>query len=467
MPETPEGDFTQYVLDGQQRITSIYASLKGLTIKKTLNGIEREEDFSKMYIDLEAKEDEQIVVIDTEIENKDLENFIKLRDLLFGGLTQLTKYPERHLSKLEKYKQRIESYNFSSILTREIPIDIATEIFTRINVGGKPLSTFEIMVAKTFDAESGFDLAENYNKLINELRGANYETIPDATVLQTVSVIIKKECKKKIILNLDKKKFIKAWGDAVSSIKDAVDYFKYVYKIPVSQLLPYNALIVPFAYFFHNHKDRPTGDKQEYLQDFFWRSSLSERYSSSVETKLAQDIKRIDKILKDELPKYDYDVDISEDYIKKNGWFSTGRSFIKSILCIYASKKPKSFIDEADVCISNDWLKIAISRNYHHFFPRAYLRKKGVDESYINHILNITIVDDFLNKREIRDKAPSKYMKEFKKKNPHLENTMKTHLITGLDRFGIWDDDYGTFCNMRARILSRELKKKLVKQDKK
>ena len=58
-------------------------------------------------------------------------------------------------------------------------------------------------------------------------------------------------------------------------------------------------------------------------------------------------------------------------------------------------------------------LKQANSKNYHHFFPRAYLTKKGEEKFKINHILNITIVDDFLNKNKIRAKAPSKYMKEF------------------------------------------------------
>jgi hypothetical protein len=54
-------------------------------------------------------------------------------------------------------------------LIREVPIDVATEIFTRINEGGKPLSVFEIMVAKTFDVERHFDLAEAYDKLIKKL----------------------------------------------------------------------------------------------------------------------------------------------------------------------------------------------------------------------------------------------------------------------------------------------------------
>ena len=93
------------------------------------------------------------------------------------------------------------------------------------------------------------------------------------------------------------------------------------------------------------------------------------------------------------------------------------------MLCIYAYQQPKSFNDDSIVNISNDWLKQANSKNYHHFFPRAFLEKK-IDWEYkqywINHILNITIVDDFLNKREISAKAPSVYMKKFTKQNPDM-----------------------------------------------
>src|SRR5215210_3098158 len=34
LPDTPPGDFTQYVLDGQQRLTSLYASVKGLEVPR-------------------------------------------------------------------------------------------------------------------------------------------------------------------------------------------------------------------------------------------------------------------------------------------------------------------------------------------------------------------------------------------------------------------------------------------------
>jgi len=82
------------------------------------------------------------------------------------------------------------------------------------------------------------------------------------------------------------------------------------------------ALLVPFTYFFYLHPDKPTGDERKYLEDFFWRTSVSGRYSYALESKIAQDIKRIDQNSKGQASSYDYPIDTSADFIKENGWFS-------------------------------------------------------------------------------------------------------------------------------------------------
>lgn len=458
LPDIPDGDLVQYVLDGQQRMTSLYVGIKGLIIKDD----EKEEDYSEIYIDLEANEDEQIVIID--IEDRNEKEYIKVIELISGGLSLAKKYEEKYYDKLSEYANRFKTYTFSTILVNEVPIDVATEIFTRINVGGKSLSVFEIMVAKTFDIQRNFDLSEKYEELLERLETINYETIPSSTILQAVSVCLVKECSKKQILKLTKKEFIDIWDDVVVAIENAVEYFKNFYRIPVSQLLPYDGLVVPFTYFFYKHKQKPIGDKQKYLQDYFWRTVLNSRFSNSLETKISQDIRKMDQILKDELPKYEEGVDISIDSLTNKGYFSVGKAYIKGFLCLLAYQHPLSFIDNSIVNIDNNWLRQANSKNYHHFFPKAFLYKKGEDDFYVNHIANITIVDDFLNKREIKDKAPSKYMIKFEKQNNELKKAMDSHLISDLNNFGILNDDYDVFFNKRLENFSKELEKRLVIQ---
>jgi hypothetical protein len=458
LPETPEGDYAKQVLDGQQRLTSLFASINGLSIHRDGHS----DNFSEIYVDLEATDEHDIVTID--INNKPDKTYVKLVDLMKGGVRFFNTFPEKYHQKLDDYKERLTTYHFSVILVKDAPIDVATEIFTRINTSGQPLTVFEIMVAKTFDNKREFDLAERYEAFIEKLSDIDYGTIPASVVLQSVAAILVKAVGKKEILRLDKKTFIDTWENVMEAIERAVEYFRNVLRIPVSKLLPYQALVVPFSYFFYHHPDRPTGKIKEYLQDFFWRVSLTSRYSRSSESQIEQDLRRIDQILEAKMPDYDVGVDTSASFIRENGLFNAGRAYIKAILCLFAYQEPKSFIDDSQVRISNDWLKRANSKNYHHFFPKAYLSKQGWEDWQANHVANITIVDEFLNKREIRDKAPASYMRYFEKKNPNIAKTMRTHLIR-LKSFGIWENDYEKFINRRCRLISKELEKRITPQN--
>ena len=125
LPPTPKGDFIEYVLDGQQRLTTLFASLKGLKIKRE----DREDDYSEFQIDLEANEDDPVVL--TGLADTNHNKVIRLYDLLYGRLKLFSKYSDPLQDKIQEYKDRINAYQFSAVLIKEAPIDVATEIFTR------------------------------------------------------------------------------------------------------------------------------------------------------------------------------------------------------------------------------------------------------------------------------------------------------------------------------------------------
>ncbi|MBE8233094.1 MAG: hypothetical protein HAW67_05105, partial [Endozoicomonadaceae bacterium] len=251
---------------------------------------------------------------------------------------------------------------------------------------------------------------------------------------------------------------------ACDAIKYSIEFFRNSYQIPVSKLLPYNALIVIFSYYFYIKKSPPVGEENRKLTDLFWNISLGYRYSSATETKLAQDIERVDKIMKGEDVNYDWSIEIEPEQIIKHGWFSTGRSYTKAILAIMASMQPRDFNNHSIVNISNDYLKVSTSKNYHHFFPKSYMGKNRSDVDYdrVNHIVNITMIGDFINKRVIKDKAPSVYMKEFIKVNEQIKDTMKTHLIDDIESWGILDDNFDKFISKRSKRISDEIKSRLI-----
>lgn len=88
------------------------------------------------------------------------------------------------------------------------------------------------------------------------------------------------------------------------------------------------------------------------------------------------------------------------------------------------------------------------------------MQDKQVDPYLANHIANITLVEEKLNKREIGAKPPSVYIEEFKQQNPNLAGALSTHFIS-LTGFGLENDDYDRFFERRLKLISRALQKKL------
>jgi len=462
LPETPKGDSVVYILDGQQRITSLYAVRKGVRLTKDGQEI----DYSQISINLELDPDtdERVVTVDPPQNAVS----ISVHKLLNGNVSEFARDYAQHLNKVDIYRMRLTGYDFSTIVIPDYPIDIACEVFTRINTGGTELTLFEIMVAKTYDLERKFDLSEEYQGLLDnkgigkDLEDAHYDTIPTSTVLQCISTHLVKSTKRNDILKLNKNKFIDVWPVVKDGIFTAVDYFRSHFRIPVSQLLPYDALLVPFTYFFILRKGKhPTPKQEKLLTQYFWWASLTSRFSSGAESKLAQDIEKMDLILAEKSPDYKGEEALITIDSLRWRWFSAGDAFCKALLCLYAYHQPRSFSNDHLVKIDNSWLKTANSINYHHFFPRSYLEKQGYPNWKANCILNITIVDDYLNKRSIGAKAPSDYMKTFMQENKALTDTMTTHLIDDLEVYGVLKDDYETFIEMRGQRVLEEIRKRL------
>ena len=462
LPPPPENDKVEYVLDGQQRITSLFSAFLGAKIQK--EGEKKITDYGEIFVNLDGdiqNDDEQVVVS----EKNDHMTYISLTKILNfnDNLIQIkNEYSNEQFKKIHEFAQYFSAYDFSTITLKKEDINSAIEVFTRINTGGETLTLFEIMSAKTYDEDQNFDMGERFKGLLQELSECKYDTISSTVILNSLGLLLSKnkECKRKIILQLDKQEIINIWSDVISALKDSIDYFRSVYRIPVSTILPYDSLLVPFTYFFYMQKEKPKGKQIKFLEEFFWRMSLSFRYSSSTESKLAKDIKRIDSILKGDRPNYDdikVYLDSPNDLIDTN--FSAGSSYCKAILCLLAYNEPKDFLDNGKVFLDNSWLKVANSRNYHHFLPKAYLKKQKISNA--NSVVNITLVGADLNKRKIRSKAPSIYINKFLDENNDLPKSLKSHLILDIGSFGIMSNDYHTFLDKRAKVIYNELTKRI------
>lgn len=464
LPDTPKGDHVQYILDGQQRITSLYAIRKGIRITKDGKII----DYQDIFIDLDSDptKDEQICVT----EKVEGIQYIAVHRLLNSKISALRReFTDEILDKIEDYKNTLINYDFSTITIKDYPIEIACEVFSRINTGGKSLTVFEIMVAKTYDEQKKFDLAEQYEVLRDgsddnkeSLTQAKYETLPESVIMQCVAALTLRAVRSRDILKIPRATFVSNWEPTKSSLFSAIDFVRSELRVPVSQLLPYPAVLVPLTYFFHITKNKkPKNEQVRLLEQFFYWVGLTERYGSGSEAKLAEDINKMDLIAAGSAPTYNsLELTIDPKAIETR-WFSAGNAYCKAILCLLSFQHPKSFDTNGVVILDNSNLKIASSRNYHHFFPKAYIAQshKG---SEANLIANITLIDGYSNKHRIGKKAPNNYLETFRADNSELDATLKTHLIRDIKNFGLDTNDYNLFIERRSATIAAALNVKLL-----
>lgn len=471
--DPPKDDYIYYVLDGQQRMTSLYLAI---------NGIETEYDnYSELYIDLdktkltEFKGKKELIIDSNEnicvVDKPQI--YITVKDLMNLSITEIINRFKQNLEiiqKIEILQKRIKDYRFSTIEVENQPIDVISDIFTRINTSGKELTLFEIMNAKVYDEKEKFILSDKCETLQKELAGSGYENLVEhgTVILQVMSACLGKDCKRKDILDINKQDFIRIWDSGVKAIKLAVDNFKSVYNIPVSKLLPYDSLIVPLSYLFFINNLNPdlTNEQTKIFEKYMYRVAFSQRFSSATETKLSADLKVMNKIKNAEAFNFEELVPLTLPRKKeelaeliKNINFSTSNRFCIGILDIMVNKFPKKFSNNGNVILDNSYLMRANSANYHHFFPKAYLAAKGIQNE--NSIVNIVLIDNYLNQNEIRAKAPSEYIKDFTKENNKLAETLKSHLIDDINEFGISDDNYEQFITKRSLKIAEEIISKI------
>jgi hypothetical protein len=464
LPDTPKGDHVQYILDGQQRITSLYAIRKGIRITK--DG--KEVDYRDIFINLnyDAETDEQIVVT----EKVDGKGYVSVHDVLSKPLGNFYRTLNAdQAEQVEQYKNKLTNYDFSTITIKDYPIEVACEVFSRINTGGKSLTVFEVMVAKTYDEARKFDLAEQFELLRDGsddekecLASAKFETLPESIIMQCVAAIALRAVRGKDILKIRREKFIDNWEPMKASLFSAIDFIRSELRVPVSQLVPYPALLVPMTYYFNKTGNKkPSHEQVRLLEQFFYWAGLTERYASSTESKMSEDFNKMDSIVAGQTPSgyAKSELTIAATTIAET-WFSAGNAYCKAILCLLAYQQPKSFDTNGLVILDNSNLKIATSRNYHHFFPKAYL--ESADPKHEPNLMaNITLIDGYSNKHRIGKKAPSKYTKTFAKDNKDLPATLKSHLIGDLDNFGVSTDEYAAFIDRRSLAISLALNVKL------
>ena len=446
LPEDPESKTFSFILDGQQRITSLFVALKN----KKLNDI----DYSTICFNLEKKEF-QIPRLKNEKHNIPA---WKLFDRTAYG-DVLCEYTVSDRAKADIWRdcqQIFTDYPISIIKSLKMGLEEVVSIFERINQGGKRLSLFDLVHASSWSPN--FDLREKINTLNEDPNVSIFGGIENEVFTQSLSLNEFGDCLNKTQLHLTAEKCSSLWDITTKCLGLAIDYVRTL-GVPHIDFIPYNSFLpILQHYFFKSSFTCIKSEHKEYIENWFWTATFSQRYSSSSLTRMKDDAEWISNLSKGVLSDNAFSVTLTLKELLKLRMQNT--SVIKNgILCLLALERPVDFDNGQIVSLDKTNISKSNSKENHHFFPYALMQKFDTDKNGINRLLNFVFISSRLNK-EISKTLPSIYIAKYGLSNGKIKEYLKSNLINEDAYNALISDDFNLFIQKRAELILEKIKEK-------
>lgn len=287
------------VLDGQQRLISLYIGLKGTrTLKKKRARYDNPNAYEekRLYLNLKHQpnmdnpEDNYQFEFHTKVPENDKKHFwFKVGDIL--ELESVINYAREHeldgeeSALLENLKNAFCTERLISFFEEtEKDLDKVLNIFIRVNSGGVKLSYSDLLMS-ILTASFSSDIREKMNELVNALKDRGFPNMGQDQVLKTCLLLVGSNTEFKL-KNFNKpniKKIEDNWEKITDSIYDAAKLLK---NFGYAGYLGSAYILSSLAYFYFLNPKMDKNDKEQALI-FVRNAQITSYFSNSTDTKLS------------------------------------------------------------------------------------------------------------------------------------------------------------------------------------
>lgn len=489
------------VLDGQQRLTSLFLALRSgivvptkdsrgkairrwyyIDVKKALNPYEdREEAIFSVPEDRILRDFQGNPIADYSTPEKEYEaEVFPLARVLASSDWQLAyykfwKYEQEHMERYTEFYEnvlkRFEQYQVPAIvLSKDTPKEAVCQVFEKVNTGGVSLTVFELLTA-TY-AVDNFRLRDDWRARDSELKKEPVLTsFQDTDFIQAITLLATRarraaakaagedpdklpaiSARRKDMLRLKLADYLE-FADKVQSALVQAAKLLHSQKIFAARDLPYRTQLVPLAAILValGNKAQNAGVQQKLIR-WFWCGVLGELYGATTETRFARDLAEV----------VDWVNGGSEPTTIADALFSRSRLFTmrtrnsaayKGLYALLMRDGARD-LRTGDTAEANTYFDEAI--DVHHLFPQAWCLSHDIDTGRCNSIVNKTPLSAKTN-RMIGGSAPSEYIARLQKSAEISVEGMNGILASHLaDADAMRADDFDAFYAAReAAILAR------------
>ena len=507
-----EEESKSLILDGQQRITSLFLSARSneVVCTKTVRNKTTKRWF---YVDIRKAIDQNVDRSDaifTIPENKIHKSYyadrdtpldlsteeLELEELMFP-INQIFDWDNWNtkflLSKThDEWKEIIVPFKNSFIdsftkyqvpvisLDKDVEKEAVCTVFEKVNTNGRVLDAFELVTAMY--AADGHKLREDWlsyeEKLADILKIKNNEStilseVKSTDFLQVISLFYtrdlhekaKKEGKKDTELppiTGKRQALLKLPLSAYKQYKDKCfegfeEAAKFIHKLNIfsAKDIPYKTQLIPLAAILADiGEDSKNEEVQKKLKQWYWCGVFGEHYSSSSDTQIGRDFLDIPKWLKDDtkIPKNIEDTTFNSNRLESMR--SKASAAYKGINALLMNQGAKDFISGQEF---KDTVFFNEAVDVHHIFPQKWCKKNGKVKQQYDSIINKTPLSSKTN-GILGGKAPSEYLNKIENgiepsiKTPTLNASLKSHLINPEI---LREDNYEKFLKSRKVALAK------------
>lgn len=440
---------TNYLLDGQQRLSTLCGAL-------FWNG-NNPKSYWNIAFDLEKE-----IFVHPENSNKPeyfpLNKVINTMDFINQCRT-LESHPnkDKYIKNAERLLQTIKDYKIAAVTIGDMTVNEVAPIFERINSTGRRLTIVDLMRAATWSGN--FDLSDSIESIREALRPKNFDDVSESDILKNISSAMGYGINKDDIDKLrdcSSGQLKSAADSCIESYKHAVDFLTSELPVSSSAYIPYGLQLTLLVEFF-NLCPQPSLYQRETLKKWFWKTSFSRYFASFNTAQLNKDLSEIREFALGTSTTLDISKPIDYEHFVKDD-FKLNKANSKSLGLLLASKKPKSLLDGSTINTASV-LTIINRHEYHHIFPKAYLKANGYSDKEANYHSNICLLN-MINNRNISDKKPSVYFIDvLNSLQSSSKEVLNSNFITNEALNAALNDDYVQFAELRAAALIEHIEK--------
>ena len=354
---------------------------------------------------------------------------------------------------------------------------VALDVFINMNTNSKPLSTYDIIVAEVESVmgRSLHDLESAMDTNCPEI--AKYEEL-SKLILNTAALLQNQLPNQRGAWDMNKKEMVNDWGTLERGLQRMAVFLKSE-GIQDSQRLPTNAVLAVIAALYRDIPE--SGDKlgqdELLLKRYLWSAFFTDRYENSAATHAFSDFNGLRRVIKGEIKETGEaytieDIPIFSEYSMVEAeelltaeWPKRASIRGRAVLAVACRLGALDFSTGTRLDSQN----IAV-RHYHHVFPDALLKEAGI-ESFL--ALNCALITDKTN-ISIGRKDPLQYLKDRYEWTSEslVDERLQSHLIPikELANGGYADlskeekkekleSDFNDFLTVRAKLVSDAAKR--------